>query len=86
MRSVQGCATDTERLDALESLAQLSELIGQYWGIAYKEGEEKRSHDTKDGAAAKCHYEINRRLCAIRNELVNLRQAIDQSLLAKEWE
>lgn len=44
---------------AREALAaHLHKLIGEYWGIAYREGVEARTQDTEDGAAARCLYEI----------------------------
>lgn len=39
---------DVERLD------DLRELIGEYWCLAFAEGQEGRSTDTPDGAAQKC--------------------------------
>lgn len=39
---------DVERLD------DLRELIGEYWHLAFAEGQEGRSTDTPDGAAQKC--------------------------------
>jgi hypothetical protein len=39
---------DVERLD------DLRELIGEYWCLAFTEGQEGRNTDTPDGAAQKC--------------------------------
>ncbi len=39
---------DVERLD------DLRELIGEYWCLAFAEGQEGRNTDTPDGAAQKC--------------------------------
>lgn len=38
--------------------AQLLNLIGEYWALAYAEGEEGRNHDTEDGAAQRTHAAI----------------------------
>lgn len=38
--------------------AHLLNLIGEYWALAYAEGEEGRNHDTEDGAAQRTHAAI----------------------------
>lgn len=65
---------DVERLD------DLRELIGEYWCLAFAEGQEGRNTDTTDGAAQKC-------LSAIESIIREARAAItlpdgsDQNLL-----
>lgn len=41
-----------------KSIATLLQLIGDYWDLAYREGFERRLHDTKDGAATQKWNEI----------------------------
>lgn len=45
--------------EARDSLAaHLHKLIGEYWGYAYREGQENRVADTPEGHAGKCLSEI----------------------------
>lgn len=43
----------------------LSNLIDQYWSIAYKEGQERRDHDTEEGDAQKCRHLIETSIKAL---------------------
>lgn len=43
----------------VEKLAQLSNLIDQYWAIAYEEGQEARAHDTEDAVAMRTRSAID---------------------------
>lgn len=63
-----------------ERLDDLRELIGEYWSLAFAEGQEGRDTDTPDGAAQKC-------LSAIESIIREARAALtppdcsDQNLL-----
>ncbi|OWR25640.1 hypothetical protein CEE55_22425 [Stenotrophomonas pavanii] len=54
---------DAERLD------DLRELIGEYWCLAFAEGQEGRNTDTTDGAAQRC-------ICAIEAIIREARTAL----------
>ena len=41
---------------------ELLSLIDRYWDLAYTEGKEGRDHDTEEGDAALCRYEIEKRI------------------------
>lgn len=41
-----------------EKTSELMQLIEQYWMLAFNEGKENRTHDTKNGDAQKTYYKI----------------------------
>lgn len=53
------------RAAAVQAREALPELIDRYWSLAYAEGAEGRTHDTKDGAAQQTRGEIDAALRAI---------------------
>lgn len=51
----------------LEALTKLPDLIDSYWKLAYAEGKEGRDHDTEDGAAQQCRFEIDEAIALLRS-------------------
>ena len=45
-------------------LSELRDLIERYWDLAYAKGKEGRDHDTENGDAQECLYQIEKRLHA----------------------
>lgn len=63
--------------------ARLLNLIGEYWALAYAEGEEGRNYDTPDGAAQRTHAAIAK---AVKNLIVVASSAPQQAeAVPPEW-
>ncbi|QHJ81966.1 MAG: hypothetical protein [Caudoviricetes sp.] len=46
------------KVDVATEVNCLRGLIDLYWDISYKEGKDRRTHDTEDGKAQRCRHAI----------------------------